>query len=470
MALDYLKAMDDAEGSGSRDSDFQLSLKAERIRENLKALGTPPKQYAMQLPGFPIIYHLRLDFTPRSGTEATHIEWDSNLSRRSGQYRELVYEISPRIHAEVQYQLHAYSTQQRIEQAAARKVRVIGLLTATGTLVGLLWIFLVRERERQRQQQSQEARLQIEQAEHRRLQEELRRREAEARQEETERSLLEQRLATQAAEGKALEMKSQLYASIGIMAGSYAHNIKNLLVRPNDLLRRCLEADGLPVDQKHMLHEVRQTLGTVTERLHEILRTVRRDPQGTGLTNVDLNELARELYQTWHDLALDKWKLTLELERAADTLPILGDASHLQQAVENLLFNARDATFEMRSHLRAEARSQGEARETERRQAIIDAAAWKGSVTLRTRRAGTDALLEVQDNGIGMSEELRSRCTETHFSTKRHNAIYESSTTGMGLGLSFVVVIMEHHRGRLEIESAPLQGAVMRLRFPLAAS
>ena len=65
------------------------------------------------------------------------------------------------------------------------------------------------------------------------------------RHEETERKLLEQRLATQAAERQALELKSQLYASIGIMAGSYAHNIKNLLVRPNDLLRRCLEADGL---------------------------------------------------------------------------------------------------------------------------------------------------------------------------------------------------------------------------------
>ena len=31
-----------------------------------------------------------------------------------------------------------------------------------------------------------------------------------------------------------------LVASIGIMAGSYAHNIKNLLVRPNDLLARCM--------------------------------------------------------------------------------------------------------------------------------------------------------------------------------------------------------------------------------------
>src|SRR5216683_4297395 len=110
------------------------------------------------------------------------------------------------------------------------------------------------------------------------MQEELRRREAEDRRQEAEHDLLQQQLAAQEYEQKMLEMKSQLYASIGIMAGSYAHNIKNLLVRPNDLLRRCLEADGVSEDQEHMLHEVRHTLGTVTERLQQILRTVRRDP------------------------------------------------------------------------------------------------------------------------------------------------------------------------------------------------
>ena len=40
-------------------------------------------------------------------------------------------------------------------------------------------------------------------------------------------------------------------------------------------------------------------------------------------------------------------------------LEIEGDRSHLQQAAENLLFNARDATFEMRSHLREQARQAG---------------------------------------------------------------------------------------------------------------
>ena len=77
------------------------------------------------------------------------------------------------------------------------------------------------------------------------------------------------KLKREAEEKRMLELKSQLYASISIMAGSYAHNIKNLLVRPNDLLRRCLEADGLNDDQEQMLHEVRQTLGTVTERLQQ---------------------------------------------------------------------------------------------------------------------------------------------------------------------------------------------------------
>ena len=145
---------------------------------------------------------------------------------------------------------------------------------------------------------------------------------------------------------------------------------------------------------------------------------------------------------------------------------IRGDVSHLQQAVENLIFNARDATFEMRSGLRDAARRQEALEASERRQALIAAAAWKGRVILRTRREDTWAVLEVEDNGVGMSEEVRRRCTETHFSTKRNNAIYEGNTTGMGLGLSFVSVIVDHHQARLEIASEPQQATVFTIRFP----
>ena len=151
---------------------------------------------------------------------------------------------------------------------------------------------------------------------------------------------------------------------------------------------------------------------------------------------------------------------------SAEPLHVRGDLSHLQQAIENLVFNARDATFEMRNHVRDAARAATDP--ARRKQALIDAAAWPGEVILSGRREGTEAVLEVRDNGIGMSAEVRERCLQTHFSTKRDNALYEGYNAGMGLGLSFVAVVLEHHGATIEIESEALKGALFRLRFPIA--
>jgi signal transduction histidine kinase len=449
------------------DGPNEQLLHAEKIREQLKALGDVTKMNQNVLPLFPAIYRLEITFDPG---QPYPLLWDSNVPRPRGQVQRLsvlLYDQPGRTATlHLDYLLHAFNKRQRDELAANNRLRWVTLLAVAGSLLALVWVWLVQRRERERQRQRQLAQQQLDQAEHLRLEEELRRRDAEQRREEAERKLLEQRLATQAAERQALELKSQLYASIGIMAGSYAHNIKNLLVRPNDLLRRCLEADGLSADQEFMLREVRQTLGTVTERLQQILRTVRRDPSRPERTRLDLNELVRELQRTWEDLAREKWKVTLRTETSAGLLWIDGDPSHLQQAVENLLFNARDATFEMRGHLREQARRQDGLTPEERREALIAAAAWKGAVVLRTERAGDRAVLEVRDNGIGMTDEVRRRCTETHFSTKRDNALHAGNSVGMGLGLSFVAVILEHHGAALAIESAPLQGATFRVSFP----
>src|SRR5262249_18181301 len=74
-------------------------------------------------------------------------------------------------------------------------------------------------------------------------------------------------------------------------------------------------------------------------------------------------------------------------------------------------------------------------------------------------------VLEVADNGIGMTEEVRQRCTEAHYSTKRDNALHEGHSTGMGLGLSFVVAILATHEAKLEIESEPMRGTTFRVLF-----
>jgi signal transduction histidine kinase len=444
--------------------DRSTALKREEIFEHLKALGTPPtKMFPGQLPLFPMVYRLSVFFEDALGLPT--IVWDSQLPRQPDQYRELPPEpLGPGAYVQVQYHLHAYVQRQVMErQEVTRRLWLSGL----GLLFALLlltWVFMGQRRERRRQARHLAAQHQLDVAERRRLEEEIRRQEAERRHQE--------------AEKVNLELKSQLFANIGIMAGSYAHNIKNLLVRPNDLLRRCIEEE--PTDEKHLLREVRDTLGTVTQRLQQILQTVRRDPSKTEMVRLDLNALTRELHTTWTDLARDKWKLALELELGtpagrdrSEALWIHGDHSHLQQALENLLFNARDATFEMRNHLRDQARKDGGADmgtdgtlAAERRQALIAAAGWKGRVILRTRQDQGQAILEVQDNGIGMTEEVRRRCLETHFSTKRNNALFAGLSAGMGLGLSFVQVILEHHGAQLQIDSQAGQGALIQIRFP----
>jgi signal transduction histidine kinase len=446
----------------------------EAIQTFLRALGEPTKEYQGQLPFFPIIYRIELEFLQPPHPKLRFMAWDSNVPRQPSQFAKLgPYPLRDGVLARVQYQLHTYNKQRQGVLARDERTRWVTGLAAAATALAFLWMYLIHRREQQRDHQRAQAQHQIDQAERLLLMEELRRQEAEHRQEESERKLLEQRLAAQESEQQLLELKSQLFANIGIMAGSYAHNIKNLLVRPNDLLRRCLDADGMSRDQEQMLAEVRQTLGTVTERLQQILQTVHRDPSRAELTRIDLNALAREMCRNWEALALEKWKLTLTLDLCPGPLEVAGDLSHLQQAAENLLFNARDATFETRNHLREQARRGAGGRNDsggleDRRQALIAAAAWKGRVCLRTRRQSDRAVFEVQDNGIGMTEEVRRRCTETHFSTKRNNALYEGYNSGMGLGLSFVVVILNHHRATLEIDSEPLQGTTFRISFPLA--
>jgi signal transduction histidine kinase len=416
-----------------------VALKYEEIYEHLQMLGNPTKTYGGQLPLFPVVYRLEVLFdNPRYAP----IVWDSELpyptylarigTAGDSQIKVLHYRLRPEATAEMVYQLHAYNKRQQDEQERKRRVVQLVALAVPATLLGGVWLVLVGRRDRERERQKALAQQQADEAERR-----------------------------------VLELRSQLYASIGIMAGSYAHNIKNLLVRPNDLLQRCLESDRLSSDQSLMLHEVRQTLGTVTERLQQILRTVRRDPGRSEHAVLDLNALLGDMEHTWKELARERWKLDLSLDLAPQELLVEGDASHLQQAVENLLFNARDATFEMRGRLRELARREDGAG-ADRKQALIAAAGWRGRITIRSRREADAVVLEVSDNGVGMSDEVRRRCTEPHFSTKRNNALYEGLSSGMGLGLSFVVTVLEYQGARLDIESRPLEGATFRIRFPPA--
>ncbi|MGH7163413.1 MAG: sensor histidine kinase, partial [Planctomycetota bacterium] len=119
---------------------------------------------------------------------------------------------------------------------------------------------------------------------------------------------------------------------------------------------------------------------------------------------------------------------------ASGPLPgVVGDAQELQQAVLNLLLNAIDAIPEGRG----------------------------GTVSVGARREGSEIVLEVVDDGVGMDAETRARCVDLFYSTKPEGE-------GTGLGLGIVQHIATDHGGTLEIESEKGKGTRVCVRLPAA--
>jgi CheY-like chemotaxis protein len=82
-----------------------------------------------------------------------------------------------------------------------------------------------------------------------------------------------------------------------------------------------------------------------------------------------------------------------------------------------------------------------------------------GTITLRTRRAGDSAVLEISDTGTGMTDDVRRRCLEPFFSTKGER--------GTGLGLSMVFGIIQRHSGSVDIRSELGVGTTFAIKLPL---
>jgi signal transduction histidine kinase len=114
----------------------------------------------------------------------------------------------------------------------------------------------------------------------------------------------------------------------------------------------------------------------------------------------------------------------------SDDLPLVPvDARLLRQALVNVVLNAVQAMPE------------------------------GGPLAVRARAQAGFAVLEVEDAGPGIPEDVRHRIFEPFFTTK---------ATGTGLGLAVVKRIVDGHRGRIEVATAPGGGTTFSLHLPLA--
>jgi signal transduction histidine kinase len=90
----------------------------------------------------------------------------------------------------------------------------------------------------------------------------------------------------------------------------------------------------------------------------------------------------------------------------------------------------------------------------------VDAVTPEGTVSVRLRRMGATVLLEVEDDGPGMTPDVLTHATEPFFTTKPKGR-------GTGLGLAIALAIVRAHEGTLELLSHEGAGTRVDVRLPL---
>jgi len=178
------------------------------------------------------------------------------------------------------------------------------------------------------------------------------------------------------------------------------------------------------------------------------LRIFSRDTSNEPGVPTQINDVIHDsLKMIQTQLESHRIDLILEL---TDELPIITGHSHqLGQVIVNLLANARDALDGV----------------GDREKQIIVKTWVKGREEMLkedVRGASNSAIvLEVADNGAGMTEENQAHIFEPFFTTKDANR-------GTGLGLSISHSIVHNHNGLISCESKEGQGTTFRVELPVA--
>lgn len=205
-----------------------------------------------------------------------------------------------------------------------------------------------------------------------------------------------------------------------------------------------VEAAEAEAELDYLSTEIPRCLLQSGEGLTRVARIVRSlkefaHPNSPDLTPADLNRTI----ETSVIVSRHEWKyvakLSTELDAELPLVPCVVD--EFNQVILNLVINAAHAIEEA-----TKSRGGGQ-----------------GHITVRTRHAPPWAIVEVEDNGSGMTPEVRSRIFEPFFTTKA-----VGKGTGQGLAIVHTIVV-KHHRGDIDVETEAGRGTKFILRLPLTS-
>ena len=239
--------------------------------------------------------------------------------------------------------------------------------------------------------------------------------------------------------------ESQKMEAIGTLAGGVAHDFNNLLAAILGNLALAREDVGPDHLAQESLTEIGRAAIRARQLVQQILAFSRRQTQ--ELQRQPLLPLVEDALRLLRSLLPAGVRLNTRLGAAA--LPVLADATQIQQVLMNLCTNAWQSMGPQPGDITVALR-----------ETPVDAAL---ALKLGNIEPGAYVCLSVADNGPGMSADTQRRIFEPFFTTKAPGA-------GTGLGLSVVHGIVKAHRGAITVHSVPGEGARFDVYLPLAAS
>ncbi|MES2440679.1 MAG: PAS domain S-box protein [Verrucomicrobiota bacterium] len=234
-------------------------------------------------------------------------------------------------------------------------------------------------------------------------------------------------------------LRAQRMESIGTLAGGVAHDLNNALgpiIMALDLFRmRFPDAAS---------QELIGIISTSAQRGADMVRQVLSFARGVEGRRMEVR--VRHLLQDIEKIANDTFLKHIEVKTVIpeDLWNVVGDPTQLHQVLVNLSVNARDSMPDG---------------------GLLTISA--ENLTLDTHYAGLDleakpgpyVLLQIEDNGTGMSEEVMGKIFEPFFTTKEIGR-------GTGLGLSTSLAIVKSHGGFIRVYSESGKGTTFKVYLP----
>jgi two-component system, OmpR family, sensor kinase len=228
-----------------------------------------------------------------------------------------------------------------------------------------------------------------------------------------------------------LERLETLFMSQQRFLADVSHELRTPLtvIKGNvDLMRRMKQFDA------ESLTSIDQEAGRLTRLVGGLLMLAQAESGELPLTlrPVELDSLLTEVFQEMHILAGGKVRVHLN---EIDELVVNGDRDRLKQVLINLVANAIQYTPQ------------------------------NGDVFLSLSKVGDQARILCQDSGPGILAEDLPHIFERFYRAEKSRT--RGKTTGFGLGLSIAKWIVEHHGGRIEVNSREGQGTTFAIWLPL---